>query len=152
MMSMAVFVREANREQQGTGKKASPPPPSPSSHAASRRKILRCDHCTSENIAVCLIESRFLCGNHFVAHCYRRLADYENTSEWRANPDPARRFFRECAAQATKLSLTRQELGNIDRARLLDIVLWANDLFGRPVLKRQSISANAVNLHKEKLS
>lgn len=140
MTSISVFARAANRERQSAAIKASPPRSS-ASRAVSRR-LLRCDDCSSESPAACLIQSRLLCVSHFVAYCYRRLTEYENALEWRDNPESARRFFRECAVQATRSSLIRQELGNIERARLLDIVLWSNDLFGRSVLNRPSISAN----------
>jgi hypothetical protein len=135
MTRIAVFEQEANGERQSLADKASPPLPASSASRAVSRRPLRCDHCVSEHIAVCSIELRFLCMNHFVAYCYQRLEEYEATSKGGENPDTARGFLRECAAQATKLSLIGQELQNIDRARLLDIVLWSNYLFGRPVLK-----------------
>jgi hypothetical protein len=135
MRRIAVFEPETNRECQNSVTKPLPPQPASSPSRVASRRLIQCDHCACEHHAVCLIELRFLCMHHFVAYCYQRLAEYENESTESSNPDCARRFFRECAAQATKLSLIGYELQNIDRARLLDIVLWANDLFGRSILK-----------------
>jgi len=142
MTRIAEFEPETNRECQSSATKPLPPQPAGSRSRVASRKLIRGDHCACEHHAVCLIELRFLCMNHFAAYCYQRLAEYENESTESSNPDCARRFLRECAAQATKLSLIGYELQNIDRARLLDIVLWANDLINRSILK----SARFTNL------
>ena len=102
------------------------------------RRSIRCDECGSEHAAVCSVELRFLCMNHFVSHCYQRLGEYENALRGSHSPESARRFLQECAAQVAKLLLTGHELQNIDRARLFDIMLWANELFHRSISKLQN--------------
>jgi hypothetical protein len=67
--------------------------------------------------------------NHFVAYCYQRLEESEKALSGRKSGESVRSFLRECATQAAKLLLIRRELQNVDRARLLDIILWANELF-----------------------
>jgi hypothetical protein len=103
--------------------------PEDSHSLAVIRRIIRCDQCSPREAAVCSVELRFFCLNHFVAYCYKRLEECEKALSGRPGPDPARTFLRECATQAAKLLLIQLELQNVDRARLLDIVLWANELF-----------------------
>jgi hypothetical protein len=56
---------------------------------------------------------------------------------WQPNAGCAELALRldECARRALEISLSRIELNNLDRARLLDIVLWSGDLTS--VLKRR---------------
>jgi hypothetical protein len=109
------------------------------------RKVIRCDECGSEHAALCSVELRFFCTNHFVAYCYQRLAESEKALSGSQCSDSPRRFLQECAAQAVKLLLIGQELENIDRARLFDIMLWANQLFYRSISKSQNGREQAVS-------
>jgi hypothetical protein len=104
------------------------------SHAGGR-KIIRCDECAAERAAVCTVELRFLCMNHFVAHCYWRLAETEKALSGNESRESVRGFLRECATQAAKLLLIGQGLPNADRARLFDVMVWANELFHRSIAK-----------------
>jgi len=103
--------------------------PGHSDSLAVIRKIIRCDECSPRQAAVCSVELRFFCVNHFVAYCYQRLEESEKALSGRESGESVRSFLRECATQAAKLLLIRRELQNVDRARLLDIILWANELF-----------------------
>ena len=102
---------------------------------AGGRKIIRCDECTDERAAVSTVELRFLCMNHFVARCYWRLAETEKALNATEVRESARGFLRECATQAAKLLLMGQQLPNADRARLFDVMVWANELFQRSIAK-----------------
>jgi hypothetical protein len=93
------------------------------------RKIIRCDECSPRQAAVCSVELRFFCLNHLVAYCYRRLEESEKALAGGQSRESVRGFLRECATQAAKLLLIQRELQNADRARLLDIILWTNELF-----------------------
>jgi hypothetical protein len=64
------------------------------------------------------------------------LAESENAMSGSQSLDSVRSFLRECAARAAKLLLIGQELQNADRARLFDIMLWANELFNRSIRPR----------------
>ena len=101
------------------------------------RKIVRCDECAVRQAAVCSVELRFFCMNHFVDYCYQRLAECEKALGAGRRRD-VRGFLRECATQAAKLLLIGRELQNVDRARLFDIMLWANELFYRSISKFQA--------------
>lgn len=102
---------------------------------ARGRKIIRCDECTAERAAVCTVELRFLCMEHFVACCYWRLAELEKALNGNAGRESVRSFLRECATQAAKVLLMGQALQNADRARLFDVMTWANELFHRSIAK-----------------
>jgi hypothetical protein len=103
--------------------------------SAEGRKIIRCDKCAAERAAVCAVELRFLCMNHFVAYCYLRLAETEKGLIRDEGRKSVRGFLRECATQAAKLLLMGQQLPNADRARLFDVMVWANELFHRSIAK-----------------
>lgn len=103
-----------------------------SSSLAVIRRVIRCDECAVRQAAVCSVELRFFCMNHFVDYCYQRLAECEKALGGRRR-EPVRGFLRECATQAAKLLLIERELQNLDRARLFDIMLWANELFYRSI-------------------
>ena len=107
--------------------------PEDSDSLAVIRKIIRCDECAVRQAAVCSVELRFFCTNHFVDYCYRRLTECENALGDGRRRELDRGFLRESATQAAKLLLIRRELQNVDRARLFDIMLWANELYYRSI-------------------
>ena len=102
---------------------------------AGGRKIIRCDECAAERAAVCTVELRFLCMDHFVAYCYWRLAETEKALSGSEGRESVRGFLRECATQSAKLLLMGQKLQNADRARLFDVMEWANELFHRSIAR-----------------
>jgi hypothetical protein len=111
--------------------------PEKSDSLAVVRKIIRCDDCSSRQAAVCAVELRFFCMPHFVAYCYKRLEESEKALSVRQSRESVRSFLRECATQAAKLLLLGEELQNIERARLFDIMLWSNELLSRLLSKFQ---------------
>jgi hypothetical protein len=80
------------------------------------------------------IESRALCFDHFISYCYSRLQEWDqvkpgSTAAESASHSPSTNNFRDdCRSIVTSLLIVRTELPNIDRARLLDILLWATEL------------------------
>ena len=81
------------------------------------------------------LEDRFLCREHFLLACYARLDACAQLLLERPFPETASGLVRqsttECLSQANELAGTAQTLTNLERARLLDIVLWASDLTRR---------------------
>ena len=73
------------------------------------------------------------CVAHFIQLCYENLQriDPRGSTAARANLDPAsmRAFIEECSRQALEVALRCENLGNLERGRLLDILLWAGELF-----------------------
>ncbi len=79
-----------------------------------------------------LLGSQFFCRGHFVITCYTRLdfcAELLRTRTFTGRmSEEMRKFVGECTQQAARLSETANNLNNIERARLLDILFYASDL------------------------
>jgi hypothetical protein len=72
-----------------------------------------------------------LCFDHFCARCYELLEHTDGTAESRrdaAGCAEVRRRLDECARRALEIALRQIELSNLERARLLDILLWSGEL------------------------
>jgi hypothetical protein len=73
-----------------------------------------------------------LCLNHFLSRCYEGL-DRLDPRGRRSGGSHAERtalkaFVEECSRRALEVSLSCQNMDNLQRARLLDILLWAGEL------------------------
>ncbi len=83
--------------------------------------------------AVATLDHQALCLNHFLSRCYEKLEKLEPRGrKFSAEPvDIAsmRAFIEECSRKALDISLHSQSLTNLQRGRLLDILLWASELF-----------------------
>lgn len=124
------------------------PSPETADSLAVVRKIIRCDDCSSRQAAVCSVELRFFCMHHFVAYCYQRLEESEKALSGRQSRESVRGFLRECATQAAKLLLLGEELQNIERARLFDIMLWSNELLNKLISKFKPGREQAVSMYR----
>ena len=72
-----------------------------------------------------------LCFEHFCARSYQLLESAANATERpREEAGCAEVLCRlnECARRAMEIALRQIELSNLERARLLDILLWSGDL------------------------
>ena len=81
-----------------------------------------------------------LCFEHFCARSYQLLESLANATEWRrdaAGCAEVRCQLNECARRAMEIALRQIELSNLERARLLDILLWSGDLISE-LRKRQN--------------
>ncbi len=109
---------------------------------ANRCSVPRC-----EQLAAGTLENRTLCRTHFISTCYERL---ERCSELKdqlfleCTTEALQHFIHECVAQATRVAEPAHELDNLERARLLDIMLWAGELGCR--LRRSPRKAAAIPL------
>src|SRR5271156_4787636 len=95
------------------------------------QKLTRCDTGNCGRPAMCSLELRHLCVDHFIARCYERLN--ECSANRFADPDEAAsvsidRFLLSSAQQAAGLVHPMRGLDNLERARLFDILLWASEL------------------------
>jgi len=99
--------------------------------AMLRKRKCQMGSCSSPSIAT--LDHTLLCVNHFLTQCYERLelldprgrkfsADSLDLLSMRA-------FIEECSRKALDVSLQSRELTNLQRGRLLDILLWAGELF-----------------------
>jgi hypothetical protein len=83
--------------------------------------------------AITTLDHQALCLNHFLLRCYERLEGLEPRGrKFSAEPvdvGSMRAFIEECSRKALDVSLQAENLSNLQRGRLLDILLWAGELF-----------------------
>ena len=83
--------------------------------------------------AITSLDQQAFCLNHFLLHCYERLEAVDPRGEQyrlqAASPAAMRAFIEECSRKALDVSLHYEGLSNLERGRLLDILLWAGELF-----------------------
>lgn len=84
------------------------------------------------NCAVIVLLERHLCLEHFFSGCYERLDLLEPMICTRSldatETEAARVFLRECSNRALFVSLRLEPLTNLDRSRLLEILLSCGEL------------------------
>jgi hypothetical protein len=83
--------------------------------------------------AITTLDHQALCLNHFLLRCYERLEGLDPRGrKHSAQPLEVvsmRAFIEECSRKALDVSLQSENLTNLQRGRLLDILLWAGELF-----------------------
>jgi hypothetical protein len=94
-----------------------------------------------------------LCFDHFCARSYELLESTANATESRC--DAAARMevlcrLDECARRALEIALRQIELNNLERARLLDILLWSGDLISEQRRKQNSREKTVVLKESER--
>ena len=97
----------------------------------SARKSCSVANCT--DLSVAALDDQALCLEHFFARCYQALEGYDGRrveTHWVDEMQSAqlRRFLEECSTQALKVCLRNENLNNLQRGRLLDVLLWAGEL------------------------
>lgn len=91
---------------------------------------LSCSRVECLRSAVTALGDKDYCFDHFCSRCYellernQRMAGLASTEKFREELAE----LDDCARRALEISFSRVELNNLDRARLLDILLWAGDL------------------------
>ncbi len=94
-------------------------------------RICAVDFC--EGAAATSMAQQEFCLNHFIELCYENLQRIDPRSQktGSANLDPAslRAFIEECSRRALEVALHCDDISNLQRGRLLDILLWAGELF-----------------------
>ena len=83
--------------------------------------------------AITSLDQQALCLNHFLLRCYAKLEAVDPRSqkfrEDRVDLPSMRAFIEECSQKALEISLQSENLSNLERGRLLDILLWSGELF-----------------------
>jgi hypothetical protein len=87
--------------------------------------------CTAS--AAAAIAEKPLCLDHFITQSYATLerldAHRGHTRELRdASFAEVRALLEECSIQALSISMRSEKLNNLERGRLLDVLLWAGEL------------------------
>jgi hypothetical protein len=90
-----------------------------------------------------------LCSEHFLVACYEALGRIDRGMGLRARDATeareAKRVAHECARGVLDVSLNAAELSNLQKARLLDVLLWADDILRHPWWELHSDSCLHVN-------
>jgi hypothetical protein len=96
---------------------------------------LRCAADGCAQAAVAALDERRVCRTHFLAGAYRHLesiaAQIQESHFHSRHGELASRFLEQCMREVTNIACARESLGNLERAQLLDILLWASELYGR---------------------
>jgi hypothetical protein len=78
------------------------------------------------------LDGEVFCRAHFISDCYKRLDHYD---EKRKGPglsisdlESVRRFIHDCTRSADEIEHNGRNLDNLDRAKLLHIILYASEL------------------------
>lgn len=92
-----------------------------------------CCESACHSAAATSLDQQALCLNHFLLRCYAQLEAVDprgqKSREQRVDLAAMRAFIEECSRKALEVSLHSENLTNLERARLLDILLWASELF-----------------------
>src|SRR5579863_420677 len=97
--------------------------------------MTRTDRCSTEGCEK-PVESSLMgesyCREHFISAAYTRLDQYEGMRNGSPltlfDAEAAHHFVRECTRHADELEHNANDLDNLDRAKLLHILLSASDL------------------------
>jgi hypothetical protein len=76
-----------------------------------------------------------VCRSHYLSHCYRRLGaiaeEIKNNQFNHDEGEAASRFLQDCMRSAADVASTQDQLTNLERAQIFDILLWSSELHGR---------------------
>ncbi|GEM_PF-798326 len=106
-------------------------------------------------LSVASLDIRVLCREHFIMACYNDLDEYGRLLEESRYRDTTtelvRRFLSDCTRQTADLSSAASDLDNLERARLLDILLRASDLSRQLRRSPRKVATLPVGLTCDKL-
>ena len=109
-------------------------------HSGSVHSLCAASNCESNSVIV--LSGQDLCLEHFLVKCYERLDWVESIARGRRvesdTAAKARELLFECANQTLLVCLSKQSFNNLERSRLLEIMLQCSDLqvqLRRPTLQ-----------------
>ncbi len=102
-----------------------------------------------------VLDIRPLCREHFISSCYSNLDEYgrllEDSRYRDTTTELVRRFLSDCTRHAADLAQTARDLDNLERARILDILLRAGELSRHLRRSVRKVATIPVVLSSEKL-
>ena len=108
-----------------------------------------------EQAAAAALEVRALCREHFIQECYQQIDVHtrwlKENRPAELNSEAVRNFLSECSGQATELANGANGLDNLERARLLDILLRAAELGHHLRRSPRKAGVEAIRLRSERL-
>jgi hypothetical protein len=117
--------------------------------------VEQCSVTGCEQAVAATLEGQALCGSHFISTSYTRLEQYDvMRKEHRlgaADTESVRRFINQCSRQADEIEHGTKYLDNLDRARLLHLILWANELGSHLRRSPRKVASVSVRLCCDKL-
>ena len=131
-----------------------PPSQNEKFHGGTVEIANRCSAPGCDQRSSTVFDLRQMCLEHFITTYYEKLEVVsKNRHVWSVDGtawESASHIIQECAQRAGDLSQQKSEISNLERARLLDIVLWAAEL-GRQVRRSpRSTLAITVRLISER--
>lgn len=91
-----------------------------------------CSVDTCSETAIVRVADQPVCRHHFLALCYRRLEAISGQIHLpefhHANSDSAASFLEDCMRQAADIACATEAPDNLERAQVLDVLLWASEL------------------------
>jgi len=101
------------------------------------------------------LDGESFCREHFIAVCYKRLDHYDNIRKGpglsATDTESVRRFIHESTRHADEIEHSAPDLANLDRAKLLHIILSASEL-GRHLRRSpRKVATIPVRLSSEKI-
>lgn len=116
---------------------------------------LQCRFAGCQQAFAASLEGEALCREHFIAVCYARLDQYDQLRKGpglsAVDTESVRRFVHECTRSADQMEHDGDNLDNLDRAKLLHIILTASEL-GRHLRRSPRKTATIpVRLSSEKI-
>ena len=101
------------------------------------------------------LEGESFCRQHFISTCYTRLDQFDAIRKGPglspANTESVRRFIYECTRSADQMEHSAQDLDNLDRAKLLHIILSASELGTHLRRSPRKVAIIPVRLSSERL-
>jgi hypothetical protein len=112
--------------------------------------IAGCDRATAASLG-----GEEFCREHFISICYTRLDRYEEIRKGvglsATDSESVRRFIHESTRQADEMEHAAKDLDNLDRAKLLHIILSASELGCHLRRSPRKMAAIPVRLSSEKI-
>jgi hypothetical protein len=119
-----------------------------------RKRNCNADSCGSASSIS--LDQQDLCLNHFLLRCYEVLEVLDpRARKFSSEPEDLvsmRALIEECSRKALDASLHCKNLSNLQRGRLLDILLWAGELFVLLRAPQFGFSESAATLDSRPLS
>jgi hypothetical protein len=101
------------------------------------------------------LDGEAFCRQHFISICYTRLDRYDEIRKGpglsATNTDSVRRFIHECTRSADEMEHGAKDLDNLDRAKLLHIILSASELGCHLRRSPRKVAAIPVRLSSERI-
>jgi len=95
-------------------------------------------NCSAEGCSdtrVATVEGRSYCRKHFLSSAYRYLESISSqilqAQFHESHADAAGKFLEDCMRHAADIACEPVPPGNLERAQVLDILLWASELHGK---------------------